>query len=171
VLGPNQRGEICVTGPQVMRGYANRAGENIDIFRGRHLHTGDVGYLDEDGYLYIVDRIKDVILSGGFNVYPRQVEEIIQEHPAVEEVAVCGVPDPHRGEIIKAFIKLREGAAASPAELKEFCRERLAPFQTPREFEFRASLPKTLIGKVSKKELLNGAGAHDPQPGLRLEAS
>ena len=154
LLGPNMRGEICISGPQVMVGYANRAEDNVDIFRGMRLHTGDVGYLDDDGYLFIVDRIKDLILSGGFNVYPRQVEEILHMHPAVEEVAVCGVADPHRGEIVKAFVKTRDGMTLTAGELKAFCKERLAPFQTPREIEFRDTLPKTLIGKIAKKELL-----------------
>jgi long-chain acyl-CoA synthetase len=154
VLGMGERGEICVRGPQVMLGYANRAKENIDIFLGGRLHTGDVGYLDRDGYLFIVDRIKDLIISGGFNVYPRQVEEVIHAHPSVEEVAVCGVADPHRGEIVQAFVKLRQGANLTAAQLREFCKSKLAPFQVPRRIEFRESLPKTPIGKVSKKHLL-----------------
>ncbi len=172
VLGVHERGEICVTGPQVMTGYANRAKENVDAFDGRRLHTGDVGYFDEDGYLYIVDRIKDLILSSGFNVYPRQVEEIIYQHPAVEEVAVLGVPDPHRGEIIKAFIKLRQGSSLSLAQLREFCADKLAPFQMPRQIEIRDMLPKTLIGKISKKDLVAepAISATHPAADLRAEA-
>ena len=154
VLAVGERGEVCVTGPQVMAGYANRARDNIDIFRGGHLHTGDIGYLDEDGYLFIVDRIKDLILSGGFNVYPRMVEEAVHLHPAVEEAAVCGVPDPHRGEIIKAFVKLEQGEEISAAELRAFLKDKLAPFQMPRKIEFCETLPKTLIGKISKKDLI-----------------
>ena len=154
VLAIGERGEVCVTGPQVMAGYANRARDNMEIFQGGHLHTGDVGYLDEDGYLFIVDRIKDLILSGGFNVYPRMVEEAVHLHPAVEEVAVCGVPDEHRGEIIKAFVKLKQGEEVSAAELRAFLKDKLAPFQMPRKIEFRQTLPKTLIGKISKKDLL-----------------
>ena len=154
VLAIGERGEVCVTGPQVMAGYANRARDNIDIFRGGHLHTGDIGYLDEDGYLFIVDRIKDLILSGGFNVYPRMVEEAVHLHPAVEEAAVCGVPDPHRGEIIKAFVKLEQGEEISAAELRAFLKDKLAPFQMPRKIEFCETLPKTLIGKISKKDLI-----------------
>lgn len=149
-----ERGEICVTGPQVMAGYANRARDNIEAFRGGHLHTGDVGYLDEDGFLFIVDRIKDLILSGGFNVYPRMVEEAVHLHPAVAEVAVCGVPDQHRGEIIKAYVTLNEGEEVSAPELKAYLKDKLAPFQLPRQIEFRDTLPKTLIGKISKKDLL-----------------
>ena len=169
-LGIGERGEICVTGPQVMAGYANRAKESVDTLQGVRLHTGDVGHLDEDGYLYIVDRIKDLILSGGFNVYPRQVEEVIYLHPAVEEVAVCGVPDPHRGEIVKAFIKLREGASVTTAELRDFLRDKLAPFQMPRQIEFREDLPKTMIGKISKKDLVAEAATVEPDQGLVLSA-
>ncbi len=159
LLNINERGEICVSGPQVMSGYANRAKENVDAFRGGRLHTGDVGYLDNEGYLHIVDRIKDLIISGGFNVYPRQVEEVIHSHPSVEEVAVCGLPDAHRGEVIKAFVKLRGGESLTAVELRAFCKERLAPFQVPRQIEFREFLPKTIIGKISKKELLAEAAA------------
>jgi long-chain acyl-CoA synthetase len=159
LLNINERGEICVSGPQVMSGYANRAKENVDIFRGGRLHTGDVGYLDAEGYLHIVDRIKDLIISGGFNVYPRQVEEVIHLHPSVEEVAVCGLPDTHRGEVVKAFVKLRVGKSLTAAELRDFCKERLAPFQVPRQIEFRDFLPKTIVGKISKKDLLAEAAA------------
>jgi long-chain acyl-CoA synthetase len=154
VLPPGERGEVCVTGPQVMAGYANRAKDNLDIFKGGRLHTGDVGYLDDDGYLFIIDRTTDLILSGGFNVYPRLVEEVIHLHPAVEEVSVCGVPDQHRGEIVKAFVKIRDGGAVTSDELTEFLSDKLAPFQMPRQIEFRDSLPKTLIGKISKKDLV-----------------
>ncbi|HIC30126.1 MAG TPA: long-chain fatty acid--CoA ligase, partial [Rhodospirillales bacterium] len=154
VLAIGERGEVCVTGPQVMAGYANRARDNMEIFQGGYLRTGDVGYLDEDGYLFIVDRIKDLILSGGFNVYPRMVEEAVLLHLAVEEAAVCGVPDEHRGEIIKTFVKLKQGEKVSAAELRAFLKDKLAPFQMPRKIEFRETLPKTLIGKISKKDLI-----------------
>ncbi len=154
VLGPGEQGEICVSGPQVMAGYANRAKENIEAFEDGYLRTGDIGYLDDDGYLYIVDRIKELILSGGFNVYPRMVEETIHLHPAIDEVAVCGVPDQHRGEVVKAYVTLQEGEKATVAELKAFLKDKLAPFQMPRKIEIRSSLPKTLIGKISKKDLL-----------------
>ena len=166
VLPLGDRGEVCISGPQVMAGYANRAKENIDVFRGGRLHTGDIGYLDDDGYLYVVDRIKDLILSGGFNVYPRMVEEVIHLHPAVEEVAVCGVPDPHRGEIIKAFVKLGDGEELTAGDLRLFLKDKLAPFQMPRKIEFRDSLPKTLIGKISKKDLIaeDAAGQSEAEP-------
>ena len=147
-------GEICVSGPQVMLGYANRAQDNVDAFRGGRLHTGDVGYLDADGYLHIVDRIKELILTGGFNVYPRMVEEAIYLHPAVEEVAVCGVADNHRGETVMGFVKLKAGQSLTAAELRAFLQDKLAPFEIPRKIEFREELPKTFIGKIAKKELL-----------------
>ena len=154
LLPPGDKGEICITGPQVMAGYANRAKDNVDAFLGGRFHTGDVGYLDEDGYLFIVDRIKDLILSGGYNVYPRLVEEAVYLHDAVEEVAVVGVPDRHRGEVVKAFVHLRDGANLTSGELRRFLKDRLAPFEIPRQVEFRDVLPKTLIGKISKRELI-----------------
>ena len=154
ILPPGERGEVCLTGPQVMLGYANRAQENVDAFRGGRLHTGDVGYLDADGYLYIVDRIKDIILTGGFNVYPRMVEEAIYLHQSVEEAAVCGLPDAHRGEIVKAFVKLRPGHSVTASDLRAFLKDKLAPFEIPRKIEFRDDLPKTLVGKISKRDLL-----------------
>ena len=163
VLPRGERGEVCVRGPQVMRGYANRARDNVEAFRGGRLHTGDIGYFDEDGYLYIIDRIKDLILCGGFNVYPRMVEEVIHLHPAVEMAAVRGVPDRHRGEAVKAFVKLREGETLSAAELKDFLKDKLAPFQMPRRIEFRDALPMTAIGKVAKKELVAETSDETPE--------
>ncbi len=165
-LGLGERGEVCIGGPQVMVGYANRARDNLHTFRSGLLHTGDVGYVDDDGYLFIVDRIKDLILSGGFNVYPRMVEEVIHLHPAVGEVAVCGITDKHRGEIVKAYVSLGEGEELTAAELKAFLKDKLAPFQMPRQIEFRQSLPKTLIGKISKKDLLakEAAAPNEPAP-------
>ncbi len=166
LLGPGQPGEICVSGPQVMAGYANRAQENLDAFRGGRLHTGDVGYLDEDGYLFIVDRIKDLILSSGFNVYPRHVEDTILAHPAVAEAAVRGVPDAHRGEIVKAYVRLHDGAALTAAELRNFLNDKLAAFEMPRNIEFRSSLPHTFLGKISKKDL----EAESTKPAHKVEA-
>lgn len=149
-----QRGEICISGPQVMAGYAERSGETAEALHGGRLHTGDVGFIDTDGYVYLIDRIKDLILSGGFNVYPRMVEEAVELHPAVEEVTVCGIPDQHRGEIVKAYVKLKEGKSLTSNRLRAFLRDKLAPFEQPRQIEFRDELPRTPIGKPSRHALI-----------------
>ncbi|WP_261967251.1 long-chain-fatty-acid--CoA ligase [Prosthecodimorpha staleyi] len=153
-LPVGEKGEICVIGPQVMAGYWQRPDETKDVFHGRALRTGDIGYMDEDGYTFIVDRIKDVILCSGFNVYPRAIEEALYQHPAVAEAIAIGIPDGYRGQAPKAFVKLKDGAAATPAELAEFLTDYLSRIELPREIEIRASLPKTMIGKLSKKELV-----------------
>ncbi len=153
-LAVGEKGEICVRGPQVMKGYWKRPAETREVFVDGALRTGDVGFMDEEGYVYLVDRIKDLILVRGYNVYPRVIEEAIHAHPAVAEVTVIGLPDPGRGQIPKAFVRLREGAALSAPELLEFLRPRLSPIEMPREIEFRRELPKTMVGKLSKKELL-----------------
>ena len=153
-LAQGEKGEICVRGPQVMRGYWNRPKETDDVFIDGALRTGDVGYLDEDGYLFLVDRKKDLILAGGYNIYPRVIEEALYEHPAVKETTVIGVPDKYRGEAPKAFVVLKEGETATPQELKDFLADHLNKIEMPREIEIRAELPKTLIGKLSKKELV-----------------
>ncbi len=174
LLPTGQRGEICVRGPQVMAGYWNQPEENEATFHGGRLHTGDVGYIDEDGYIFLIDRIKDLILCSGFNVYPRMVEEAIYLHEAVEEVTVVGVPDKYRGETVKAFVKLRDGAMLKSTELKRFLRDKLAPYEQPRRIEFRDELPKTFIGKLSRKELiaeemrrLNEGGLPEDEPERR----
>ena len=150
-----ERGELCVRGPQVMLGYWNRADETAAAFTpDGWLRTGDIGVMDADGYFSIVDRIKDLILCGGYNVYPRTIEEAIYRHPAVAEVTVIGVPDEYRGEAAKAFVVCKPGASVTAAELVAFLREYLSPIELPRQIEFRDSLPKTLIGKLSKKELV-----------------
>jgi long-chain acyl-CoA synthetase len=135
-------------------GYYNRPDDNQKILSGGRLHTGDVGYMDADGYTFLVDRIKDLILVGGYNVYPRNVEEAIAQHPAVEEVCVIGIPDEYRGECVKAFIKRRDGQALDNRELLEFLQDKLSPFERPRQVEFRNALPKTLIGKPSREALI-----------------
>lgn len=146
-------GELCVRGPQVMAGYWKHPEETAKVLRGGYLRTGDVGYRDEDGYYFLVDRLKDLILSGGYNVYPRVIEDAIYEHPTVEEVTVIGVADRHRGEVPKAFIKLRPGTAVSKQDMRRFLADKLSPIERPRFIEFRDQLPKTMIGKLSKKEL------------------
>ena len=153
VLAQGEPGEICVEGPQVMAGYWMRPQATREVIRRGRLHTGDVGYVDGDGYVFLIDRIKDLILCGGFNVYPRYVEDAIYQHPAVEEVTVVGVPDEYRGQSPKAFVKLKPGQALTESELLGFLRERLGKHEIPREVEFRDTLPKTMIGKLSKKEL------------------
>jgi long-chain acyl-CoA synthetase len=153
-LPVGQRGEICISGPQVMAGYEGRPEETADAMRGGRLHTGDVGYIDQDGYVYLIDRIKDLILSAGFNVYPRMVEEAILLHPAVAEATVCGVPDRHRGETIKAYVRLCEGTELSASELREFLRDKLAPFEQPKAIEIRDELPLTWLGKPSRRALV-----------------
>jgi long-chain acyl-CoA synthetase len=149
-----QRGEICISGPQVMKGYWNRPKETEEAFIGEFFRTGDVAYMDAEGFAYIVDRIKDLILCSGFNVYPRRIEEAIYEHPAVDEVTVIGIPDRYRGEAPKAFVKLRPEQSLTAEELIEFLKTRIAKMELPAEIDFRDELPKTMIGKLSKKELV-----------------
>jgi acyl-CoA synthetase (AMP-forming)/AMP-acid ligase II len=148
-----QIGEIVMRGPQLMRGYWNQPEASAEALRGGWMHTGDAGYLDEAGYLFIQDRVKDMIVSGGENVYPREVEEVLFQHPAVADAAVFGVPDPQWGEAVKAIIVLREGMTATEAEIMEFCRGRLGGYKRPRSVEFRPDLPRNPSGKVLKREL------------------
>lgn len=153
-LPPGEVGELAVSGPQVMKGYWNRPEETASELKDGWLRTGDMGTMDEDGYFYIVDRKKDMIVAGGFNIYPREVEEVLYEHEAVLECAVAGIPDAYRGETVKAYVVLREKRSATSEELEDFCRERLAAYKVPRAFEFRESLPKTLVGKVLRRALV-----------------
>jgi len=150
---PGEKGEVCARGPQIMKGYWNRPEESDRTFIYGALRTGDIGYLDEDGYLFLVDRIKDVILCGGYNVYPRIIEEALYEHPMVWEAAVIGVPDAYRGQSPKAFVALHPGDILDEETLLAFLRERLNKIEIPSSIEFRESLPKTMIGKLSKKDL------------------
>jgi long-chain acyl-CoA synthetase len=148
-----EKGEICISGPQVMKGYWNKPEETANQFVGGYLRTGDVGIMDEEGFIFIVDRIKDLIICSGYNVYPRRIEEAIYEHPAVEEVTVIGIKDDYRGEAPKAFIKLRAGMAAGEEDIRRHLEAKISKIEMPAEIEFRDALPKTLIGKLSKKEL------------------
>jgi long-chain acyl-CoA synthetase len=148
-----QTGEICIAGPQVMSGYWNKPAETAEAFVGAYFRTGDVGYMDQDGFVFIVDRIKDMIICSGFKVFPRHVEEKIYEHPAVEEVTVIGIKDAYRGEAPKAYIKLKAGAAVTVEDMLKHLATRLSKIEMPAEIEFRDTLPKTVIGKLSKKEL------------------
>ena len=156
-LPPGSIGEVVVRGPQVMRGYWNRPDETALVLKDGWLHTGDIATMDEEGYVSILDRAKDVIIAGGFNIYPREVEDVLFTHPAVHEAAVCGVPDPYRGETVKAFVVLKEGAHTSEQEIIGYCRQHLAAFKAPRAVEFRASLPKSAIGKVLRRVLAEEA--------------
>jgi acyl-CoA synthetase (AMP-forming)/AMP-acid ligase II len=146
-------GEIIGRGPQIMRGYWNLAEATRDTLRGGWLHTGDAGRMDDAGFLYIEDRVKDMIVSGGENVYPREVEDILFQHPAVADAAVIGVPDESWGEAVKAIVVLREGASATDEEIMEFCRGRLGGFKRPRSVDFITALPRNPTGKVLKREL------------------
>jgi len=142
-----------VRGPQVMSGYWNREQETADAMKDGAFHTGDVGYMDDEGYVFIVDRIKDMINASGYKIYPRVVEEAIHLHPSVEEVVVIGVDHPYRGQAPKAFIKPKAGETISEDEIKAFLKDKISAIEQPKYYEFRDELPKTLIGKLSKKEL------------------
>lgn len=149
------RGEIWIKGPQIMKGYWNKPEETAKVMQDGFLKTGDVAEYDEDGYIFIVDRIKDLILVNGYNVYPRTIEEAVYKHPAVEECVVAGVKDADRGEVPKVWIKLKEGRTLTDADLKTFLKDKISPIEMPRRIEFRDQpLPKTMIGKLSKKDLL-----------------
>jgi len=137
-----------------MKGYLNRPQETADSLREGWFRTGDVGYMDEDGHFFLVDRLKDLILCSGYNVYPRMVEEAIYLHPAVAEVTVIGIDDDYRGQSPKAFVKLKEGEKITEDEMKTFLADKLSKIEMPSQIEFRLELPKTIIGKLSKKELV-----------------
>ncbi len=148
-----QEGEICIKGPQVMKGYWNKPDETAHVFFDGFFRSGDIGKMDDQGFVYITDRIKDMIICSGFKVFPRHLEEKIYEHPAVEEVTVIGIKDSYRGEAPKAFIKLKAGASATATDILKHLEEKVSKLEMPSEIEFRDALPKTMIGKLSKKEL------------------
>ncbi|MBC3191868.1 AMP-binding protein [Pseudonocardia sp. C8] len=150
---PGTVGELVTEGPQVVAGYWNKPDETANALPGGALHTGDVGYMDEQGWFYIVDRKKDQINAGGYKIWPREVEDVLYEHPAVREAAVVGVPDEYRGETVKAFVSLRGGATATPEEIIAFTRERMAAYKYPRRLEILDEIPKTVSGKVLRREL------------------
>lgn len=151
-----ERGELCARGPQVMKGYWNRPEDNAKTLQDNgRLHTGDIATMDDDGYFFIVDRIKDMIITNGYNVYPRNVEEAIYLHPSVEECIVAGLPDKQRGEIVKAWIKCKEGRVLSAEDLKTFLADKISSMEIPKRIEFRdEELPKTMIGKLSRKDVV-----------------
>jgi long-chain acyl-CoA synthetase len=152
-------GEIIIRGPQVMKGYWNMPEETAVTLRDGWLFTGDIARMDEDGYVYIVDRKKDLIIASGYNIYPRDVEEVIYEHPSVQEAVVIGVPDAYRGETVKAIIVLKSGKSATPEEITDFCRANMAPYKVPEIVEFREQLPKTSVGKILRRALREEATA------------
>ncbi|MGE7600964.1 AMP-binding protein [Peribacillus sp. NPDC097675] len=154
-LPPHEIGEIAIKGPQVMKGYWNRPEDTENTFKNGWLLTGDLGYMDERGFFYVVERKKDTIIAGGFNIYPREVEEVLYEHEAVQEVVVAGIPDPYRGETVKAYVVLKKGVSVTEEELNQFVRKSLASYKVPRLYEFRDELPKTVIGKILRRVLID----------------
>lgn len=148
-------GEVSIKGPQVMKGYWNKPEETENTFKNGWLLTGDLGYMDENGYFYIVDRRKDMIIAGGYNIYPREVEEVLYEHEGVVEAVIAGVPDPYRGETVKAYVVPKSGYELDEAELNKFCRKHLAAYKVPRIYEFREELPKTAVGKILRRQLID----------------
>jgi long-chain acyl-CoA synthetase len=154
VLQPEEVGELVIRGPSVMRGYHNMPTETANTLRDGWLYTGDIAYMDKDGYFHIVDRKKEMIKPGGFQVWPREVEEVISQHPKVLEVGVAGIPDAYRGETVKAWVTLKPGESADAEEIRAWCKERLAVFKVPAQVEFRDELPKTMVGKILRRELV-----------------
>ena len=153
ILPQGQQGEIAIYGPQVMQGYWNRPDETANVLRNGWLRTGDIGTMSEDGYFTVVDRAKDIIIAGGLKIFPRDVDEVLYEHPKVLEAATVGVPDEYRGETVRAYVVVKPGERLTEAELTAFLKERLAPYKLPKQYEFRESLPKTLVGKVLRRAL------------------
>jgi long-chain acyl-CoA synthetase len=153
-LGPGETGELAIRGPQVMRGYWKRPDETAQVLRDGWLFTGDIAWVDEGGYFSIVDRKKDMIISGGMNFYPREVEEPLYQHPKVKEVVAVGIPDERWGEAVKVYIVLRDGESATAQEILEYCHTRMARYKVPKFVEFRRELPKSLVGKILRRRLL-----------------
>jgi long-chain acyl-CoA synthetase len=152
-VAPGEPGEIIIKSPLVMKGYWNNPVETANHIKDGWLHTGDIATQDEDGYLYIVDRKKDMIIAGGYNIYPREIDEVLFQHPKIKEAISIGVPDEYRGETVKAFVVLNEGETATAEEIVEFCRASLAAYKAPKLVEFRKDLPKSAVGKILRKVL------------------
>lgn len=150
---PGQPGELLVKGPQIMQGYWNNPEETANQLKDGWLHTGDVAVQDEDGYLFIVDRTKDMIIAGGYNIYPREIDEVLFRHPKVAEAVAIGIPDAYRGETIKVFVTLKPGQSATEEEIIDFCKDKLAAYKRPKSVEFRDVIPKSAVGKVLRKVL------------------
>ncbi|HZE21701.1 MAG TPA: AMP-binding protein, partial [Desulfobaccales bacterium] len=159
-LPPGEVGELIIRGPQVMPGYWGNPQETELVLRDGWLYTGDLARMDADGYFYIVERKKDLIIAGGYKIYPREVEEVLYQYPGVKEAVALGVPDPYRGETVKAVIVPRDGALLSPEDIEAHCRGSLAVYKVPKIIEFRSELPKSLVGKVLRRVLKEeGAGS------------
>jgi long-chain acyl-CoA synthetase len=146
-------GEILIKGPQVMLGYYKKPDETATVLKDGWLHTGDIGHFDEDGYLTIVDRKKDMIIAGGYNIFPREVDEILFEHPKILEACTIGVPDPYRGETVKSFVVVKLGEALAEEEILQYCKEKMAAYKVPKKIEFTDALPKSAVGKILKREV------------------
>jgi long-chain acyl-CoA synthetase len=154
-VDPGEPGEMVLSGPLIAAGYWHKEAETENAMPGGRLHTGDIGFADADGYVFIVDRSKDQINASGYKIWPREVEEVLFQHPAVHEAAVVGRPDAYRGETVAAYIVLRPGQSVTAEELSEFCSARMAAYKRPRTFDFVPDLPKTLTGKVLRRTLRN----------------
>jgi long-chain acyl-CoA synthetase len=159
VLGPGEVGEIAASGPQVIPGYWNKLQETAHAIPDGRLRTGDVGYIDEQGWVYLVDRRKDLIIASGYKVWPGEVEQVLYEHSAVHEAAVVGVPDSYRGETVKAFVSVKPAATVTPEELISHCRERMAAYKYPRVVEILPELPKNTAGKILRRALRDASAA------------
>ncbi|MBI3960173.1 MAG: AMP-binding protein, partial [Chloroflexi bacterium] len=155
LVQPGSEGELVIKGPQVMAGYWQREDETAKVIDSDGwFHSGDIAKMDADGCFYIVDRKKDLIIASGFNIVPREVEEVLYMHPKVQEAVVAGVPDPRRGETVKAYVVLKEGQSSSVDEIRDFCKENLAPYKVPVFVDFRSELPKSQVGKILRRVLV-----------------
>jgi long-chain acyl-CoA synthetase len=152
-LAPGEVGELCVKGPQIMKGYWKLPGETARTIRKGWLYTGDIARMDEDGYFYILDIKKDMIIAGGFNIYPKDIDQVLAEHPKVSQAVAVGIPDRYRGETVKAFVALKPGQSATQEEILEFCRRNLARYKVPTQVEFRESLPRSSSNKILRRLL------------------
>jgi long-chain acyl-CoA synthetase len=157
-LAPGETGEVVIGGPQVMMGYYKKPVETRETLRDGRVHTGDIGFFDEDGYLAVVDRKKDMVISAGYNVYPVEIDNLLFDHPGILEACCVGIPDDYRGESLRAFVVLREGETLNSEEVIAFCREKLAPYKVPKEIVFMDELPKTVVGKILRRELRDYSG-------------
>jgi long-chain acyl-CoA synthetase len=152
-LALGEHGEILLKGPQLTQGYYKNPEETANAIRDGWFYTGDIGYMDDEGYLFIVDRKKDMIIAGGYNIYPRDIDEVLYGHPKIQEACAIGLPDPYRGETVKAFIVTKPGETLTEEEVIAFCKEKLAAYKVPKQVEFMEDLPKSTIGKVVRRKL------------------